>query len=142
MVIFSVDYGDARTGMAVCDRGEIISSPVGVVHESYAPKLIKALKSHIIERKAELVVVGVPINMDGSRGERAENCSEFAKLLENSLDGIPVCLWDERLTTVSAHKYLNVTDTVGAKRKNIVDAVSAVIILDDYIAYRKNRQES
>lgn len=142
MIIFSVDYGDVRTGTAVCDKGEIIASPVGVIHEAYAPKLIKALKAQIEECGAQLVVVGIPINMDGSRGMRAEKCAEFAGQLQEALEGVPVRLWDERLTTVSAHKLLNAADTSGAKRKNIVDAVSAVIILDEYMAYRKNRRES
>ncbi|MCQ2462615.1 MAG: Holliday junction resolvase RuvX [Clostridia bacterium] len=139
MIIFSVDYGDARTGMAVCDKNEILSSPLGVISESWAPKVIKALNKKIKDSGAQLIVVGNPINMDGTRGERSVKCAEFASQLEKE-SGVPVVLWDERLTTVSAHKALNTVDVRGTKRKNIVDAVSAVMILDDYISYRKNNK--
>lgn len=137
MIIFSVDYGDARTGMAVCDKNEILSSPLGVIHESWAPKVISALKDKISESKAELVVVGNPVNMDGSKGERSQKCADLARELEKET-GITTVLWDERLTTVSAHKALNVVDVRGNKRKSVIDAVSAVMILDDYIKFRKN----
>ena len=77
--------------------------------------------------------------MNGTIGERAEKCSLFAEKL-GELTGIPVKLWDERCTTVSAHNYLNQTNTRGKKRKDVVDAVAAVIILEGYMAFRKNNQ--
>lgn len=138
MIIFAVDYGDVRTGMAVCDKGEILASPVGVLTQNWQPKLIEALKVKIAESRAQLVVVGLPVNMDGTKGERAQKCRDFAEALEAELDGIPVKLWDERLTTVSAHRALNEVNVRGAKRKAVVDAVSAVMILEDYLAARKN----
>ena len=137
MIIFSVDYGDARTGMAVCDKTELLASPVGVLHESWQPKLVKALGEHIRAKNAELIVVGNPVNMDGSHGERSEKCAGLAEALEAET-GIQAVLWDERLTTVSAHKALNVVDVRNKKRKAVVDAVSAVMILEDYLKYRKN----
>ncbi|MBQ4247165.1 MAG: Holliday junction resolvase RuvX, partial [Ruminococcus sp.] len=89
------------------------------------------------ELRAEEIVVGYPKNMNGTVGERAEKCQLFAQELEK-LTGCPVKLWDERCTTVSAHGYLNVTNTRGKKRKAVVDAVAAVLILESYLGYRKN----
>lgn len=136
MRILSVDYGDSRTGIAVCDRGEILASPVCVIFEKYEPKVIAAVCEKIKDTGAELAVVGLPRNMDGSYGERAEKCSEFAKKLEQA-SGVKTELWDERLTTVSAHKALNEVNVCGKKRKNFIDAVSAVMILEDFLSSRK-----
>ncbi len=136
MIIMSVDYGDVRTGIAVCDKNEILASPVTVITERDADVLIEKILPLAAERKAEAFVVGLPKNMDGSEGFRAQACKEFAeKLREKS--GLSVDMYDERLTTVSAHNALNMTNTRGKKRKAVVDAVSAVMILDDYIASRK-----
>lgn len=132
MVILSVDYGDARTGVAVCDKMEILASPVGVIHETYEPKVIAKLKEIIAEKKPELIVVGLPVNMDGSKGERAHKCTLFAEKLKEET-GVPVKLYDERLTTVSAHRILSENNVRGQKRKNVVDAVSAVMILESYM---------
>lgn len=139
MIIMAVDYGDVRTGLAVCDKNEILASPVEVIKESDRDILIEKVISAAKTRKAEAFVVGLPKNMDGSQGFRAEACKEFAEELKLK-SGIAVDLYDERLTTVSAHLALNMTDTRGKKRKAVVDAVSAVMILEDYMAYRKNRQ--
>ena len=137
MIIFGVDFGDTRTGWAVCDRSEMIASPAGVLTEKNflhcAEKTAEAAKN----ARAELIVVGHPVNMDGSCGPRAQKCEEFAEMLQ-MLSGLPVRLWDERCTTVSAHQILNVTNTRGKKRKSVVDAVAAVLILESYLAYRKN----
>ena len=136
MVILSVDYGDARTGIAVCDRMQMLASPVTVINQSYEPKLIAEIKNLCEKRGAEKFVVGLPKNMDGSQGERAQKCRTFAEKL-NKETGLPVEMQDERLTTVSAHRALNVTNVTGKKRKEIVDAVSAVMILEDYLATHK-----
>ncbi len=138
MVIMAVDYGDVRTGLAVCDKNEILASPVDVIKESDRDELIKKIVFAAKSRKTEAFVVGLPKNMDGSQGFRAEACKEFAMELERQ-SGIGVELYDERLTTVSAHLALNMTDTRGKKRKAVVDAVSAVMILEDYMAFRKNK---
>lgn len=136
MVIMSVDYGDSRTGLAVCDKSEFLASPLGVIFEKYEPKIIDAAALKAKEVKAQRIVVGLPRNMDGSYGERAEKCTAFAKELGEKT-GIETVMWDERLTTVSAHKALNEVNVRGKKRKNVVDAVSAVMILEDYMAFRK-----
>ncbi len=141
MKIISVDFGDARTGLAVCDKSEMLASPAGVIHEKDFDKCIQKTADAVKEHSAELIVVGYPKNMNGTLGERAEKCKLFADRL-NELTGIQVELWDERCTTVSAHNYLNQTNTRGKKRKNIVDAVAAVIILESYMTYRKNKSVS
>lgn len=137
MIILSVDYGDARTGIAVCDKLEFLASPVCVIKESYMPKVANRIIQLADEKKAETIVVGKPRNMDGSEGFRAVKCKELAEHLKEITD-IPVTMWDERLTTVSAHKALNVTNTRGKDRKAVIDAVSAVMILEDFLKFRKN----
>ena len=137
MVILSIDYGDARTGVAVCDKLEMLASPVTVIHEKNAENLADRIAEIAREKHAELLVLGLPKNMDGTEGFRAENCRLFASVLQQKIN-LPLDFEDERLTTVSAHNALNLTDTRGKKRKEIVDAVSAVIILEDYPRKRKN----
>lgn len=132
MVIISVDYGDARTGIAACDKFQMLASPVCVIAEKDRERLISKISEIAAEKKAERFCVGLPKNMDGSQGFRAEACREFGERLQNET-GIPVVFRDERLTTVSAHSILNSNDVRGKKRKNIVDAVSAVLILEEYL---------
>lgn len=136
MVIMAVDLGDVRTGLAVCDKQEILASPVCVICEINTDELITVISQKATQVKAELIVVGNPKNMNSSSGERSERSRTIAKRIENS-SGIKTVLWDERLTTVSAHNALNMTNTRGKKRKAVVDAVAATIILQDYLNYRK-----
>ncbi len=133
----AIDYGDVRTGIAVCDKFEMLASPVCVINERNEEKVIAAIKEQAEKYKAELFVVGLPKNMDSSIGDRAVKCSEFAEKL-SSATSIKSVLRDERLSTVSAHNVLNATNTRGKKRKAVVDQVAAVMILQDYIDYRKN----
>ncbi len=132
MIIMSVDYGDARTGIAVCDKMQILASPVCVITEKDREKLAEKIKGLAVERKVERICVGVPQNMDGSYGFRSDACKEFGELLKEKT-GIQVDFQNERLTTVSAHNILNTVDVRGKKRKAVVDAVSAVLILEDYM---------
>lgn len=136
MIIMSVDLGDARTGVAVSDQSETFAFPKGVIFEYNKDKLLDKLSEKAKELKAELLVVGFPKNMDGSVGFKAQECETLANKLKD-MTGLPLVLWDERCTTISAHTALNFTDTRGKKRKNVVDAVAAVIILEDYLKYRK-----
>lgn len=139
MIIMSVDLGKARTGIAVSDSGESFAFPKKVITEYNEEKLIDKICQCAVEYGAEMLVVGVPKNMDGSSGFRAEECVAVAdKIKEKS--GLPLSMWDERCTTISAHTYLNMTDTRGKKRKEVVDAVAATIILEDYLNYRKNNK--
>ena len=137
MIIMSVDYGDTRTGVAICDKKEILASPVTVITERYRPNLIKKLIEIIEEKKPEMIVVGLPKNMDGSCGERCEKCTALADELREAT-GIEVNMWDERLTTVSAYRALNEADFHGRKTRQVIDAVAAVTILQDYLARRKS----
>lgn len=137
MIIMSVDLGKARTGLAVSDKGESFAFPKGVITEYSTERLVEKITDAANEASAQLIVVGYPKNMNGSVGSRAEECAGIAEKIK-LLSGKEVILWDERCTTVSAHTALNFTNTRGKKRKNVVDAVAAVIILEDYLAYRKN----
>lgn len=139
MVIMSIDLGHVRTGVAVSDKTEWLASPVGTITERRDDRLLEKLAALAVERRAELLVVGLPRNMDGSCGDSAKRAQDMAKALGEQT-GLPVELWDERLTTVSAIGYLNQTDTRGQKRKAVVDTVSAVIILEDFLRARKNKR--
>ena len=136
MRIMAIDYGDARTGLAVCDKSELLASPAGVISEWNREKLLDKLAAAAKEQQAELIVLGYPKNMDGSAGERAQKCEQLADELRERT-GLEVVLWDERRTTVAAHDILNVTDVRGKRRKQVVDAVAAVLILEGYLAYRR-----
>ena len=137
MIIMSVDYGRVRTGVAVCDRDEIIASPAAVIKEIRMDVLAEKIAVLSAERHAESIVLGLPRNMDGTEGESAENVRIFLVILKEKT-GLEVALHDERGTTVTAHRYLNMTDTRGKKRKAVVDSVAAVIILEDYMNFRRN----
>lgn len=132
MIILAVDYGDKRTGIAVCDKLEILASPVCVLTEWNAETLAQKIIDIAKEKKAEKIVVGLPKNMDGSKGFRAEACEALGDLIKSGCD-IPVVFWDERLTTVSAHRILSENNVRGKKRKSVVDSVAAEIILQSYI---------
>lgn len=140
MKIMAVDLGLARTGIATCDALEMLASPLKVIHQTNEEALIREIVKTAKEQGAERVVVGYPKNMDGSAGERAQSCEHMASEIEAG-SGIKTVLWDERCTTVVAHRALNVTNTRGKKRKAVVDAVAATIILEDYLSYRRNGGE-
>jgi len=135
----SVDFGDSRTGLATCDKSEFLASPAGVIEEKDFDRCIEKVAAAAKENGAEEIVVGYPKNMNNTIGERAQKCELFAEKLSALVD-VPVKLWDERSTTVSAHYYLNQTNTRGKKRKAVVDAVAATIILESYLGFRKNSE--
>ncbi len=139
MIIMSADLGKARTGIAVSDLTESFAFPKKVITEYSQEKLVDKLCLAAKEYGAELVVMGLPRNMDGSEGFRAAECKEIAGLFREK-SGIETVMWDERCTTVSANTALNFTDTKGKKRKQVIDAVAATIILEDYLSYRKNNR--
>ena len=136
MIIMSVDLGKARTGLALCDKTEFLASPYKVIFEKSPNKLPDKVAQAAKEANAELIVVGLPKNMDGTEGESAQNARAFAEKLKE-LTGLPVEMQDERGTTVTAHHFLNDTNTRGKKRKIVVDEVAATIILQDYLDSRK-----
>ena len=133
-----MDLGLARTGLAVSDPREMLASPVGTLEEYNPERLVQRVAAIAAEQGAELLVVGHPRNMDGSRGESARRAEAFAQTLGEAT-GLPVELWDERMTTVSAIGYLNQTDVRGKKRKQVVDTVAATIILQDFLDSRRLR---
>ncbi len=137
MIIMSVDLGKARTGLALCDKTEFLASPYKVIFEKSPNKLPEKVAEAAKEAKAELIVVGLPKNMDGSEGESAQNARAFAQKL-TELTGLETVMQDERGTTITAHGFLNDTNTRGKKRKNVVDEVAATIILQNYLDKRKN----
>ena len=141
MRILAVDLGKVRTGLAVCDEGERLASPAGVVQEYHRDRLAAVVAAKAEEYGVGEIVVGLPRNMDGSEGESAQRCRSFAEKLQNKMQ-LPVTLRDERGTTITAHGYLNSTDTRGKKRKAVVDAVAATIILQDYLDFRRNQKNS
>lgn len=141
MKIMAIDLGKARTGIAVCDESEMLASPVTVIHEHNEERLLEKIARIVSEQQPKLLVVGLPRNMDGSEGESAQRCRSFAEKLQNDTQ-LPVTLRDERGTTITAHGYLNSTDTRGKKRKAVVDAVAATIILQDYLDFRRNQKNS
>ena len=136
MIIMAIDLGHVRTGVAVSDPTELIASPVGTITERKDEVLLEKLAAVAKEKNAQLLVVGLPRNMDGSCGDSAKRCQALGSQLGN-MTGLPVTFWDERLTTVSAIGFLNQTDTRGKKRKAVIDTVSAVIILEDFLRSRK-----
>lgn len=138
MVIMSVDLGKARTGLALCDKTEFLASPYKVIFEKSPQKLLQKVADAANEAKAALIVVGLPKNMDGSEGESAQNARAFAAQLAE-LTGVETVMQDERGTTITAHSFLNDTNTRGKKRKNVVDEVAATIILQNFLDARKNR---
>ena len=138
MRILCVDYGDARTGLAHCDKYESIASPTGTIFEWNAQKCLEKVAAKAKELESELIVVGLPVNMDGSQGERAQKCRDFAEKL-HALTGIETVLWDERVTTMQAINILNETNVRGKKRKEVIDTVAATLILESYMQYRKKK---
>ena len=132
----AVDYGDSRTGLAGCDAGETITSPITPqIEEKSTNKVAAAVTEVFAARGAEGLVCGLPKNMDGTEGERARKSRKLAKTVE-IWSGLPVRMWDERQTTCAAADLLDESGTFGAKRKDILDSVSATVILDDYLAWR------
>ena len=139
--VLGVDAGTVRTGLALSDTDGFLASVLCTVKANGIRALAAEIKNKAEEHNVRLIVIGHPINMNGTIGVRAQHCEEFAKQLEIALGNIPVVLWDERSTTVSAIGFLNATDTRGKKRKAVIDTVAATIILENYLNYRKNHRE-
>ena len=135
MKIMGVDYGDARTGIAVSDLLCTIVGTTTVIHSRNREKTLQEILKIVKENNVGEIAVGLPKNMDGTEGARAELCREFAGQLAE-LTGLPVKLWDERRTTVEAHNILSQHNYHGKKRKDTVDAVAASLILEGYLAFR------
>ena len=134
MRVLAIDYGDARTGIAVSDASGLIVGQTTVIHSYNAEKTAQEIARLVRETGAERLVMGFPRNMDGTEGPRAALYREFAKRVEETC-GMPVVLWDERRTTVEAHQILSDCNYHGKKRKNTVVAVAASLILEGYLSF-------
>lgn len=133
MRTMGIDYGDARVGVAVSDPLGLTAQGVATVPNRVYDKMLNRLVELIGEYNAGTVVIGLPKNMDGSQGERCDVTRAFAADLQDRVPGIEIVFRDERLSTVQAAGILNVTNTRGKDRKNVIDTVSACIILEDYL---------
>ena len=141
MKILAVDYGEARTGLASCDPGEILVTPITPqIEEKSLNKAVARVCEKAREIGAERILLGLPLNMDGTEGPRAKKSRKIQAMLEAGT-GLSVVLWDERRTTVSAAAILAGNDTFGKKRKERLDSVSAAVLLESYLAYRSHHPE-
>lgn len=137
MKVMAIDYGDARTGIAISDATGLLAGFTTVIHgyrqEAVAQEIARLAKAHGVER----IALGLPRNMDGSEGLRSELCRAFGARLETET-GLEVAMWDERRTTVDAHRILTETGNRGKKRKEKVDAVAATLILEGYLGFLRS----
>ena len=133
--IMGIDYGDARTGIAISDLLCSIVGTTKVIHSRNMDKTVAAVCELLSGSDVGEIVVGLPKNMDGTEGARADLCKAFAQKLRE-VTGLPVNMWDERRTTVEAHNILSQHNYHGKKRKDTVDAVAASLILEGYLAFR------
>ena len=131
--VMGVDFGDTRTGLAVSDEMRLLASGIGYISPGGIEKTANAVADVARERDVVAIVVGHPINMNGTEGPRAARAAEFAELLRHRLEGVEVVLFDERMTTMAAARYLNETNVRGKKRKGVIDTLSAQIILQNFI---------
>ncbi len=136
MKTMAIDYGDARTGIAISDALGMLTGVTTVIHAYTPEKVAEQIGALIMQHRVEQLVMGYPKNMDGTEGPRAELYRAFAELLEKTT-GLKPVLWDERRTTVDAHRILTQNNIRGKKRKNTVDAVAASLILEAYLASKK-----
>ncbi len=139
MRILGIDLGDVRTGLALSDESCFLASGLGTFTAYNEDKALEQILTAIRTHKVEEIVMGNPVNMNGTRGERSQKVEAFAERLREAT-GLPVILFDERCTTMQAHTILSFTDTRGKKRKNTVDTLSAEIILQNYLDQRKMKR--
>lgn len=134
--VLGVDYGDVRTGLAVSDPGRFLASGIATIKPGGMRRTAEAVAAEAERQGATLIVIGLPKNMDGTEGFRAETVRAFAALLTEET-AVPHVFFDERLSTVSAHRFLSLTDVGSKKRKAVVDTLSAEIILQGYLDTNK-----
>lgn len=137
MRVMAIDYGDSRTGVAISDISGTLVGETLVLRAKGPRAAEEQLVSLIAEKKPERIALGNPLNMDGSAGARSERSHELREILAERT-GVRCDLWDERRTTVDAHRILSDANVRGKDRKNTVDAVAASLILEGYLAAMKN----
>lgn len=135
--ILGVDFGDTRTGLAVSDALGLMASPAGTIYSTYIVETAKKVAAAAAEHGAKKIVIGMPVNMNGTEGPRAERVKEFAGLVKSELEGVEIVFFDERCSTMAAHQILNLTDTRSKRRKEVIDTLSAQIILQNYMDSNK-----
>lgn len=136
--ILGVDLGDARTGLAVSDALGFLAGGIGYIKSGHMPKVAEEILRAVEEHDVGLIVIGNPINMNGTYGPRAEKIQSFVELLQTMTD-IPIIKFDERLSTAAAHRILNETNIKSGKRKTVIDTLSAQIILQNYLDANRNK---
>jgi len=138
MRIMAIDYGDAHTGIAISDPTGFLAGYTTVIN-AYRPEVVvDNIAALVQEYGVEELVLGHPINMDGTRGPRSEKAHAMKALLEERIPALPVVLWDERRTTIDAHQILFNSGKNAKKRKKVVDAVAASLILEGYLTYKRS----
>ena len=137
--ILGIDLGKKRTGIAVSDINQKIASPLKVIENMKFNEILNILEKIVNERNICAIIVGDPINMDGSIGPKSQSSRSFIKNLSEELD-IPILLWDERLTTVSAERSLLEADISRKKRQQLIDKIAASIILQNFLDYLNTKQ--
>lgn len=136
MRILAVDYGDARTGIAISDFTGLLAGVVAVIRSRKMDEVVNAIVQAAEEYRVEELVVGLPKNMDGTEGPRAEQCRAFAATLK-ARSNLPTYLWDERRTTIEAHSILHENGKKMKVHKDSVDAVAASLILEGYLSWKQ-----
>ena len=134
MRILGIDYGEARVGIAITDALNITAQGLETIQREHSDKVILKRLDEILEKyEVDTIVVGLPLNMDGTMSQRAEITEKFVHKLKCKYNKLKIEVIDERLTTVAAHKTMNFLDVDKHKKKDIVDTISAVYILETYI---------
>lgn len=136
--LLGIDYGEARTGLAVSDDLGIFANGIGNIEERDINRLINKIAEKARELSVERIVLGNPVNMNGTLGPKAEKVAKLAERIKEKT-GLDVVLFDERCTTMAAHQFLNETNTRGKKRKKVIDTLSAQIILQNYMDSNRDR---
>ena len=140
MRVMAIDYGDARTGIAVSDASRLLAGHTAVIQGRDPDRVAEEIAKIAAERRAEELVMGFPRNMDGTEGPRADLYRAFAALVEEK-SGMPVRLWDERRTTIEAHQILHASGKKMKAHKKNVDAVAASLILEGYLTWLARRRD-
>lgn len=138
MRLIGIDYGDARIGIATSDVGETLATAQGTIKVNGIKDAVEKVSARVVELNGEQIILGMPKNMNGSLSFRAEKTQRFADMIVEKT-GLPVFFVDERLSTVEAYQYLNITDYKSNKRKGIIDTLSAQIILQSYLDTKKTK---
>ena len=136
--LLGVDFGDTRTGLALSDPSRYLASGIGTVSPGSMTKTADAVALAAKEHAVGAIIVGLPVNMNGTQGQRAEHIRAFVDMLDERVGELPVFLMDERMTTMAASRFLNETNTRGTKRKQVIDTLSAQIILQNALDRLKN----